>query len=108
MARRLGALSWAALDLAADERDLEPLVEGSDLCAAEVRTHLRHGAVARLEDLLLRRVRVGMWDPPRARELVPALRPAVAFAMGWDALRWDQEVERLDQALLAWSPEGVR
>jgi glycerol-3-phosphate dehydrogenase len=107
MARRLRAGAFWALRLASDAKDLEPLVEGSDLCAAEVRLHLTFGAVLRLEDLLLRRVRVGMWSPPLARALAPRLRPLFEQELAWDRRRWDAEAAAFETALEAWSPEGV-
>jgi len=108
MARRLGGLAWTASALARGPEELRPLLDGTDLCAAEVRGHLRHGAVARLEDLLLRRARFGLWDPPVARALVPRLAPLFREELGWSAERWDRETEAADRALTAWTPEGVR
>jgi len=107
MARRLRAGAFRALALARGAKELEPLVEGSDLCAAEVRLHLSCGAVLRLEDLLLRRARVGMWSPPLARTLVPRLRALFEEELAWDRRRWDAEVTAFEPALEAWSPEGV-
>jgi glycerol-3-phosphate dehydrogenase len=108
LARRLGGLAWTACALARSPEELRPLLDGTDLSAAEVRAHLRHGAVARLEDLLLRRARFGLWDPPAARALVPRLAPLFQDELGWSAERWDQEIEAADRALAAWTPEGVR
>jgi glycerol-3-phosphate dehydrogenase len=108
MARRLRDYAWWALKLARDRRELDPLLPGTDLSAAEVRTHLRFGAVLHLEDLLLRRARVGLWEPERARELVPFLRLLFAQELGWDNARWASEEAGFAQALEAWSPEGVR
>lgn len=108
MARRLGGLAWTALDLVADDEDLRPVIAGTDLCLGEVRAHLRHGGVVRLEDLLLRRVRIGMWDPPVARDVAPRLRKAMCAALGWDGPRWERELERFEESRLAWAPEGVR
>jgi glycerol-3-phosphate dehydrogenase len=108
LARRLGGLAWTACSLARREDELRPLLDGTDLSAAEVRGHLRHGAVARLDDLLLRRARFGLWNPPAARALAPLLAPLFQGELGWSATRWDQEMESADRALAAWTPEGVR
>jgi glycerol-3-phosphate dehydrogenase len=108
LARRLGGLAWTACALAKESEELQPLLDGTDLCAAEVRCHLRHGAVTRLEDLLLRRARFGLWDPPAARALVPRLAPLFEEELGWNAERWERETEAADRALAAWTPEGVR
>ncbi|HEX7180227.1 MAG TPA: glycerol-3-phosphate dehydrogenase/oxidase [Thermoanaerobaculia bacterium] len=107
MARRLGGLAWAACQETRDPSELRPLLEGTDLCAAEARAHLRYGAVIRLEDLLLRRARVGMWSPDLARELVPRLEPLLREEMGWNARRWEREMEETARAVDAWSPEGI-
>ncbi|HYU33206.1 MAG TPA: glycerol-3-phosphate dehydrogenase/oxidase [Thermoanaerobaculia bacterium] len=108
LARRLGGLAWTACALARGAEELRPLLDGTDLCAAEVRAHLRHGAVARLEDLLLRRARFGLWDPPAARALVPRLAPLFRDELGWSAGRWERETAAADQALAAWTPEGAQ
>jgi glycerol-3-phosphate dehydrogenase len=107
MARRLTGLAWHGVEAARRRRELRPLGDGFDLCAAEVRAHLRWGAVLHLEDLLLRRVRIGMWHPARVGELLRRLRPITRSELGWKTARWDQEVERLDTALEAWRVEGV-
>ncbi len=106
MARRLGALAWTACEMAG-RRELRPLADGSDLCAAEVRAHLRFGAVLHLSDLLLRRVRLGMWNPAEAHDLLPRLRRLVRHEMGWNQRRWDLEVERYGFASQGWTLAGV-
>ena len=107
MARRLGSLAWTAFSLARGPAELAPLVDGVDLSAAEVRAHLRHGAVLHLDDLLLRRVRLAMWEPPAARAVVPALGPLFAEELGWSAPRWEAEEGAVGAALAAWAPEGM-
>jgi glycerol-3-phosphate dehydrogenase len=107
MARRLGALAWTAESLAKNPAELAPLLDGVDLCAAEVRAHMRHGAVRHLEDLLLRRARLGMWQPAAARAVVPQLEGLFRETFGWSLPRWQAEEERCASALTAWSPEGI-
>ena len=106
MARRLGALAWTACEMAS-RRELRPLLDGSDLCKAEVRAHLRFGAVLHLSDLLLRRVRVGMWRPAEVRDLLPRLRRLIRYELGWSRHRWQLEVERYAFAAEGWTPGGV-
>lgn len=108
MARRLGSLAWTACELARDAGERRPLTEGLDLTAAEVKAHLLFGGVLHLEDLLLRRVRLGMWDPATARELVPKLRRLLRRTLGWSARDWDDEVERYHRAAEGWTLDGVR
>jgi glycerol-3-phosphate dehydrogenase len=103
MVRRLGALAFAAAG-GADAAALRPVAEGLDLCAAELSWHVRYGGVVRLEDVLLRRVRIGMWQPRRALELAPALRPLVRREAGWTVARWNRELEGLERAVANWAP----
>ena len=105
MARRLGASAWTACDLGATE-DRHPIREDLDLSVAELRTHLRYGAVRTLSDLLLRRVRLGMWRPDQAADLAPMLTEIWRQEMG-DASDFDTELERLERDLQAWTLDGV-
>jgi glycerol-3-phosphate dehydrogenase len=107
MARRLRAAAWWAPALARSASELLPVTDGTDLSLAEVRAHLRTGAVVRLEDLLLRRARLAMWRPDQAREVVGRLRAACQEELGWDHARWDRERDRFERAARAWSPEGI-
>jgi glycerol-3-phosphate dehydrogenase len=106
MVRRLGAAALAAAN-GADGRALRPVADDLDLCAAELRWHLYASGIVHLEDLLLRRVRLGMWRPRRCLELAPALRPVLRRAAGWTVRRWGQELERLERALASWLPPGA-
>ena len=103
MVRRLGALALAAAG-AAEPEQLRAVGDGLDLSAAELAWHVRYGGVVRLEDLLLRRVRLGMWQPRRALEVAPALRPLIRRAAGWSVARWNRELEGLAQAVGNWLP----
>ncbi len=108
MARRLGSLAWHAAAAARRRAELRPLDDGLDLCGAEVRAHLRWGAVLHLEDLLLRRARLGMWDPARSSDLLRKLRPIVRSELRWEWRRWQAEEERYLEALEAWTLGGVK
>ena len=106
MVRRLGAL---ALPLAAgaDPAQLRPLADDLDVASAELVWHLRYGGCVHLEDLLLRRVRLGMWRPRRCLELAPSLRRLLRRAAGWGVPRWNSEVSRLEWVAASWlPPEG--
>ena len=108
MARRLGALAWTTATAARRRSELRPMAPDTDLCPAEVRAHLRWGAVIHLEDLLLRRVRVGMWDPEQAVALLRPLRPILRSELGWEWRRWKDEEGRFLRALEGWTLAGVR
>lgn len=102
MARRLGAWAWTAVAFSDDDAALRPFDDDLDICGAEVRFHLRHGAVRRLQDLVLRRLRVGMWQPSRAEALSESLADRLGRARGWSAARWQAELEDLHLALEGW------
>jgi glycerol-3-phosphate dehydrogenase len=104
MARRLGQLAWSACLLAKDPSELEPYPETEDVTPAELRAHLRFSAVLHLDDLLLRRARVGMWTPDRVPSLVPRLESLMKEELGWGGARWHQEQERLHRKAAAWRP----
>ncbi len=106
MARRLGALAWTACEMAS-ERELRPVAGGSDLCPAEIRAHLRFGAVLHLPDLFLRRVRMGMWRPAEVMDLLPRLRRLIRRETGWNRQRWQLEVERYACSARGWTLGGV-
>ena len=69
---------------------------------------MRPVAVLRLEDLLLRRARLGLWRPSRVPELLPQLRPLLTQQLGWDRRRWKREETELFSALEGWSVSGIR
>lgn len=107
MARRLRALAWTAPQMARSPEELQPIEGTGDLSVAEVRTHLAFGAVVHLEDLLLRRVRLGLWRPADAPGLLDEFERVCREELGWDDRRWLVEAETCLAAIEAWSPAGV-
>lgn len=105
LVRRLGAQAYAVMATARDG-ELQPLADDLDLCVAELLWFARFGAVVHLEDLLLRRVRLGMWQPRRCLELAPRLRSPLRRVLGWEVARWQRELERLGSAVASWLPPG--
>ena len=106
LARRLGSAAWDACESAGPD-ELKPFRDDVDLCLAELRAHVHGGAVIRLSDLLLRRVRLGMWRPDQARTLAPALEAPVRELTGWSADRWDREAQGFETELEGWTLDGV-
>jgi glycerol-3-phosphate dehydrogenase len=105
--RRLGAQALA-LAAGSEARELLPLEETFGLTPAEVRYHLRFSAVVHLGDLLLRRVRLGMWQPQLAVPFAEKLPALVRRQMGWSVARWQRELELFANEVANWAPpEGA-
>ena len=67
---------------------------GSPYTLAELRWSLQHEQVRRLDDLLMRRTRLGLVAPDGAAALLPMLESPCREALGWDAARWVDESTR--------------
>ena len=63
-------------------------IPGTPAVWAELRWAARAEAVVHLDDLLLRRVRVGLWLPGGGVDLLPRVRAIVQPELGWDDERW--------------------
>ena len=89
---RYGELARAFL-AAADPAELKAIFPLNN-SLAEIRFAVRHTAVEHLDDLLLRRVRLGLLLPDAANGLLDKIKPIVQFELGWDDDRWQDEVDR--------------
>lgn len=58
----------------------------------ELRWGARDEGVVHLEDLLLRRVRIGLLLPRGALDMMERIRKVVQSELGWDDTRWQSEV----------------
>jgi len=58
----------------------------------ELRLIARAEGVIHLDDLLLRRVRLGLLAPNGGQDLLPSIRAIVQPELGWDDIRWEKEV----------------
>lgn len=77
---------------------------------AELRYAARAGGVLHLDDLLLRRLRLGVLLPQGGKGLLERIRGVVQPELGWDDLRWQAEVERyaeIWQRYYSPAPAGV-
>jgi len=70
------------------------LIAQTQFCLAECRWAARHESVVHLDDLLLRRTRLGLLLQNGARELFPSLEKICSRELGWDTVRWQAEVSR--------------
>jgi glycerol-3-phosphate dehydrogenase len=71
--------------------DLES-IPGTPYVWAELRQAARAEGVVHLDDLLLRRVRLGLLLPNGGTDLLPRIRAIVQPELGWDDKRWEKEV----------------
>jgi len=79
-----------ALVTAAQPGELEPIM-GTETLWAELRWAARAEAVTHLDDLLLRRVRLGHLLPHGGAELLPRIQAICQSELGWDDSRWASE-----------------
>jgi glycerol-3-phosphate dehydrogenase len=92
-ARLVGRHGPNAGALVAEAGDMA-LVAGTSVAWAELHWALRHEQVHHLDDLLLRRTRLGLLLPAGAAGLLPRLEGAAREALGWGAGQWRDECER--------------
>ncbi|MBW4933071.1 glycerol-3-phosphate dehydrogenase/oxidase [Marinobacter sp. F4206] len=74
----------------------EVFVDGksSGLLWAELHWACKEEDVQHLDDLLLRRTRLGLITPDAARSLLPEIRRQCQSVLGWDDKRWEREESR--------------
>ena len=80
----------------AEEGELEPIGETTTLWA-ELRWTARSEAVLHLDDLLLRRQRLGIIAPQGGIPWLEKIRRITQSELGWDDQRWQQEAEAYTQ-----------
>ena len=93
--RMLGRYGANAKHLFADasEHDVA-LIASTQFCLAECRWAAKHEAVNHLDDLLLRRTRLGLLLKNGAQQLLPSLKMICQQELGWNEQRWQDEVTR--------------
>ncbi len=95
---RYGKDSAAIIESAqTDELDLIP---GTSYLWAEVRWAAGNEAVVHLDDLLLRRMRLGIIVPRGGEQHLPRIRKIVQSELGWDDNEWENECEAY---MVTWS-----
>jgi glycerol-3-phosphate dehydrogenase len=97
----------AALVEEAGAGDLKPL-PGTAILKAELRWAARHESVVHLDDLFIRRVRLGILSPRGGAALLDGLAADLRLDLGWDNGRWEEEVSRYTSIWQqAYSPELI-
>ena len=94
----MGRYGEKAFDLANDSslEDQQNLGD-TEFSLAECRWAVQHEAVEHLDDLLLRRTRLGMCLPNGGITLYPALKDIFLSNRSWDDERWQKEVNRYEK-----------
>jgi glycerol-3-phosphate dehydrogenase len=90
--RLLGRYGARAVDLvaAAQPGELQPIADTQTLWA-ELRWAARAEGVVHLDDLLLRRVRLGLLSPRGGQAYLSRIRTICQQELGWDDARWQVE-----------------
>ena len=89
---RYGDAAKTLLALAkADEQDC---IGDTEFCLAECRWSARHEMVLHLDDLLLRRTRLGMCLVNGGAEIFDAVKSICSDELGWSDRRWRAELKR--------------
>lgn len=93
--RLLGRYGGAAEQLLAraSQEDCAQIGD-TKFCLAECRWAIQHEAVIHLDDLMLRRTRLGLLLERGGEQLFDQLRLIFSELRGWEAQRWQQEVTR--------------
>jgi len=83
-------------------------IPGTQTLWLELAIAARHEAVQHLDDLLLRRTRLGILLPRGGLDHLPRIHQLCAPHLAWDEARWELEVERY-RALIAahYQPPGT-
>jgi glycerol-3-phosphate dehydrogenase len=82
-----------SLITAADEGELDQ-IPGTNSLWAELRWAARAEGVVHLNDLLLRRVRLGLLTTEGGSQIMEQIRDIAQPELGWDDARWEEEVDR--------------
>ncbi len=89
---RYGSAAEQLLALASQEDCAH--IGDTKFCLAECRWAIQHEAVIHLDDLMLRRTRLGLLLERGGEQLFDQLQLMFSELRGWDAQRWQREVER--------------
>lgn len=84
----------AAEFLSESKSDELQVIEQQKYCLAHLRWALKHEWVEHLDDLLLRRTRLGLLLENGASSLFSECKPLCIEELGWSEERWEAELER--------------
>lgn len=108
-ARNPGALFGRAVPPPAPLENPHGNLARSDELEDVLRWCLEHEQVVHLDDLMLRRTRLGLLLPEGAADLLPMVGALCGELLGWDGARWQQELTRYREIWRdAYSPPAQR
>ena len=92
--------------LASPPEELEPISPTQTLWA-ELRWAARQEGIVHLDDLLMRRVRLGLQLPQGGLELIERVREIVQEELAWSDEVWEKELQNYKQLWLrSYAPPG--
>jgi len=95
VSRRLRGRYGAAAEILAESApDMLKPIPGTPYLWAELVWAAINEAVCHLDDLLLRRFRLGILLPDGGQSILPRLKTLIQSRLGWDDDRWVNEVDR--------------
>lgn len=84
-------------------------ISGTTFSLAECRYAIKHEAVRHLDDLMLRRTRLGQVLPEGGDAILGDIKDLFVGLLGWDDLQWHEEVDRYKRIWLRYySLPGAR
>ncbi|GAB6887725.1 glycerol-3-phosphate dehydrogenase/oxidase [Desulfothermus okinawensis JCM 13304] len=90
----LGRYGFDSPNFFKELREKEQKILYDHRIVGEIRWSVRHEAVVHLDDLMIRRSRLGLVKRDGGIEYFPLIKPIVQEELGWDQDRWEQEKER--------------
>lgn len=95
LTKLIGHYGHEAVDLISNARIGElDTIPGTQDCWAEFRWAAQHEGIVHLDDLLLRRVRLGIHLPQGGITILDRIRTLVQSELSWDDDMWTNEVQR--------------
>jgi len=92
--RLFGRLGAAAQTMLAElPREEQVPIDSTPYTWAEIRWAVRNERVVHLEDLMLRRTRLGLVTPQGGAALLPRIATICREELGWDEARWTREAQ---------------
>lgn len=76
------------------EQQSEQLIPGTQTLWAELDWIVEHELIVHLDDLLLRRTRLGLLLPEGGKSLLPQIGKIITPLLGWNSSKWEEETTR--------------